>query len=81
MANGKFLDLAAKHLEEFLNLRARGTFGDYPIIFEPVSRKRPDSFKVWFGKMSDAVLAKAKWGALVITAPDDEMTASTGRAG
>ena len=58
---GMFINIAAKDLEEFTAWRrANDKSGDKIIILEPLSRKRTDTFKVWFDSPL-AAEARRRW--------------------
>jgi hypothetical protein len=49
-AMGLFVTFSAEELQEFKKWREASTRDGEVMIIEPVSRRRPDSFKVWFEK-------------------------------
>jgi hypothetical protein len=47
---GLFVTFSAEELEEFEQWRRKNAKDGEVIVIEAVSRRRPDSFKVWFEK-------------------------------
>ena len=47
---GLFVTFSAEELEEFDRWRKANDKNGEVIVIEPVSRRRPNSFKVWFAK-------------------------------
>ena len=47
---GLFVTFSAEELQEFKKWREASTKDGEVIVIAPVSRRRPDSFKVWFEK-------------------------------
>jgi hypothetical protein len=47
---GLFITLSASELEEFEKWRSENAKDGQVIVIEGLSRRRPDSFKVWFEK-------------------------------
>ena len=47
---GLFVTFSAEELEEFDQWRKTSAKNGEVIVIEPVSRRRPNSFKVWFAK-------------------------------
>jgi hypothetical protein len=50
IAMGLFITLSASELEEFEKWRRENATDGQVIVIEGLSRRRPDSFKVWFEK-------------------------------
>jgi hypothetical protein len=47
---GLFVTFSSEELQEFEQWRQANAAGGQVIVLEPVSRRRPDRFKVWFEK-------------------------------
>jgi hypothetical protein len=57
---GLFITLSASELEEFEKWRRENAKDGQVIVIEGLSRRRPDSFKVWFEKPL-AELQNLRW--------------------
>ena len=57
---GLFITLSASELEEFEKWRRENAKDGQVIVIEGLSRRRPDSFKVWFEKPV-AEAQKLRW--------------------
>jgi hypothetical protein len=47
---GLFVTFSAEELREFEQWRKANVASNQVVVIEPVSRRRPNSFKVWFEK-------------------------------
>lgn len=57
---GLFMTFSSEELQEFEQWRKASAAGGQVIVIEPVSRRRPNSFKVWFEKPIEST-SKLRW--------------------